>query len=144
RQIGIEYERDARAAGEPQYTFNKLMKLAMDGLVSFSSVPLKVVTRLGVVSLISAMLIFLWVIGVTIYEWDRGIHGRTPRGWASLACIFLFMGAVQMISLGIIGECLQRIFLEVKGRPTFLIGSIVEGKDVKEPSKAREERAVSK
>jgi hypothetical protein len=80
---------------------------------------------------------------VTIYEWNQGIHGRTPRGWASLACIVLFMSAVQMISLGIIGEYLQRIFLEVKGRPTFLIGSIVEGKDVKEPSKTREERTVS-
>jgi dolichol-phosphate mannosyltransferase len=132
RQIGVEYERDARAAGVPQYTFRKLVKLAMDGLVSFSSVPLKVVTRLGVLSLISGFIMGLWVIGVTLYEWDKGIQGKTPRGWASLACIVLFMSAVQMISLGIIGEYLQRIFLEVKGRPTFLIGSIVEGKDQKE------------
>lgn len=129
RQIGVEYDRDARAAGVPQYTFKKLLKLATDGLVSFSSVPLKLVTRLGVLSLICALLTGLWVIGVTIYEWDKGISGRTPRGWASLACIVLFMSAAQMISLGIIGEYLQRIFLEVKGRPTFLIGSIVEGKD---------------
>ena len=129
RQVGIEYERDARAAGEPQYTFRKLMKLAMDGLVSFSSVPLKLVTRLGILSLVMAFVIGVWVMGVTIYEWDKGIQGRTPRGWASLACIVLIMSAVQMISLGVIGEYLQRIFLEVKGRPTFLIGSIVEGKN---------------
>ncbi len=129
RQIGVEYERDARAAGTPQYTFAKLMKLALDGLVSFSSVPLKLVTRLGILSLIGAFVIGVWVIGVTVYEWDKGINGRTPRGWASLACIVLIMSAVQMISLGIIGEYLQRIFLEVKGRPTFLIGSIVEGKN---------------
>src|SRR3989440_210611 len=129
RQVGVEYERDARAAGTPQYTFRKLMKLAMDGLVSFSSVPLKLVTRLGILSLIMAFVMGAWVIGVTIYEWDKGIQGRTPRGWASLACIVLIMSAVQMISLGIIGEYLQRIFLEVKGRPTFLIGSIVEGRD---------------
>jgi dolichol-phosphate mannosyltransferase len=129
RQTGIEYERPARAAGQPQYTFSKLVKLAMDGLVSFSSVPLKMVTRLGLLSLFSAFAIGLWVVGVTIYEWDKGIIGRTPRGWASLACIVLIMSAVQMISLGIIGEYLARIFLEVKGRPTFLIGSIVEGRD---------------
>jgi polyisoprenyl-phosphate glycosyltransferase len=129
RQTGVEYERDARAAGTPQYTFAKLMKLALDGLVSFSSVPLKLVTRLGILSLIGAFVIGVWVISVTIYEWDKKIQGRTPRGWASLACIVLIMSAVQMISLGIIGEYLQRIFLEVKGRPTFLIGSIVEGKN---------------
>src|SRR5262249_899624 len=111
------------------YTLKKLMKLAMDGLVSFSSVPLKLVTRLGILSLIGAFGTFLWVVGVTIYEWDKGISGRTPRGWASLACIVLFTSAAEMICLGIFGEYMQRIFLEVKGRPTFLIGSIVEGKD---------------
>jgi dolichol-phosphate mannosyltransferase len=140
RQIGVEYERSARAAGQPQYTFAKLMKLATDGLVSFSSVPLKLVTRLGILSLLGAFLLGLWVVGVTIYEWDKGIHGRTPRGWASLACIVLIMSAVQMISLGIIGEYLQRIFLEVKGRPTFLIGSIVEGRDP-QPGERREARS---
>src|SRR3954447_3390848 len=129
RQVGIEYERGARAAGVPQYTFRKLMKLAMDGLVSFSSVPLKLVTRLGVLSLVGAFLLGVWVIGVTVYEWDKGISGRTPRGWASLACLVLIAASVQMISLGIIGEYLSRIFLEVKGRPTFLIASLVEGKD---------------
>ena len=145
RQIGVEYERDARAAGVPQYTFRKLTKLAMDGLVSFSSVPLKLVTRLGILSLIMAFVIGAWVLSVTIYEWDRGIQGRTPRGWASLACIVLIMSAVQMISLGIIGEYLQRIFLEVKGRPTFLIGSIVEGKDEKNQRSVEtsQQRAVS-
>jgi glycosyltransferase involved in cell wall biosynthesis len=129
KQVGVEYERDARQAGKPAYTMAKLMKLAMDGLVSFSSVPLKIVTRLGLLSLLAAFGIGMWVVGVTIWEWDKGIAGRTPRGWASTACILLFMGSVQMISLGIIGEYLARIFLEVKGRPTFLIASVVEGKD---------------
>jgi dolichol-phosphate mannosyltransferase len=137
KQIGVEYERDARQAGKPAYTFGKLMKLAMDGLVSFSSVPLKTVTRLGVLSMIAAFAIGSWVVGVTIYEWDKGITGRTPRGWASTACIVLFMGAVQMISLGVIGEYLARIFVEVKGRPTFLIASIVEGKERADSSVAQ-------
>ncbi|MCC6422271.1 MAG: glycosyltransferase family 2 protein [Phycisphaerales bacterium] len=126
RQTGVEYERDARAAGQPQYTLAKLIKLAMDGLVSFSSVPLKLVTRLGILGVIAGMMLGLWGVGVTIYEWSGHIQGRTPRGWASVACLVLFTSSVQMISLGVIGEYLSRIFLEVKGRPTFLIASIVQ------------------
>ena len=126
RQVGVEYERAARQAGVPAYTFKALLKLASDGLVSFSSLPLKLVTRLGVLTVFAAILIGLWVLGVTIYEWYYNISSRTPRGWASLASVVLMASAVQMISLGIIGEYLSRIFLEVKGRPTFLIGSIVE------------------
>ena len=143
RQVGVEYERDARAAGKPQYTLTKLVKLAMDGLVSFSNVPLKMVTRLGMLSLVGAFLIGLRVLWVTISEWDLGYMGRTPRGWASTVCIVLFIGAVQMISLGIIGEYLARIFLEVKGRPTFLIGSIVEGQAAKSPGSGAQQAVMA-
>jgi polyisoprenyl-phosphate glycosyltransferase len=125
KQVGVEYERDARQAGVPQYTFRSLVKLAMDGLISFSSTPLRFVTRLGVASAITAIAFGLWVIGVTISEWGlpQSAH-KTPRGWASTACLILLMSAVQLISLGIIGEYLARIFQEVKGRPTFLIARI--------------------
>src|SRR5436309_2443787 len=78
RQVGVEYERNARAAGVPQYTLPKLIKLAMDGLVSFSSLPLKLVTRLGVLGVILALLLGAWVVLDTIF-----IH-KAPRGWASL------------------------------------------------------------
>lgn len=127
KQVGVEYERDARAAGVPQYTFRKLLKLAADGLVSFSSVPLKMVTRAAIFALAMACVLSMWVIVVTIREWETpGMASRTPRGWASLAIIVLIMGSLQLLSLGIIGEYLSRIFVEVKGRPTFLIGSVVE------------------
>jgi polyisoprenyl-phosphate glycosyltransferase len=123
KQIGVTYERHARQAGEPQYTFTSLVKLAMDGLVSFSSTPLRFVTRLGVLSALVAILLGVWVLAVTIVEWDVPNH-KTPRGWASTACLILMMSAVQLLSLGIIGEYLARIFQEVKGRPTFLIARI--------------------
>lgn len=127
KQVGVEYERDARAAGVPQYTFRKLLKLAADGLVSFSSVPLKMVTRAAIAAFGLACILSLWVVIITIKEWERGpAEVKTPRGWASIAIIVLFMGSLQLISLGIIGEYLSRIFVEVKGRPTFMIGSIVE------------------
>ncbi len=124
KQIGVEYERDARQAGVPQYTFKSLVKLAMDGLISFSSTPLRWVTRMGVASVFAAILLGIWVIGVTIYEWDQKTSARTPRGWASLSCVVLLMSSVQLLSLGIIGEYLARIFQEVKGRPTFLIARV--------------------
>ncbi len=131
RQSGVEYERDARAAGVPQYTLAKLIKLAMDGLVSFSSVPLKMIMRLGFLSVGISLLLAIWVLLAAIYDI------KTLRGWASTACLILFTSAVQMISLGVIGEYLSRIFLEVKGRPTFLIGSIIEGDSARRLSEAR-------
>lgn len=120
KQTGVRYERDARAAGEPSYTFRSLIKLAVDGLVSFSTVPLRLMTRVGVVGVIGAVLLGFWAVGVTIYSWVTG-DDSTPRGWASLACLVLGMGSVQLLSLGVIGEYLSRVFLEVKQRPTYLI-----------------------
>jgi dolichol-phosphate mannosyltransferase len=120
RQTGIEYERPARAAGEPAYTLRGLVKLAMDGLVSFSSVPLRVVTRIGVLAAVLAMAMGAWVV------WSVLTGQPMPRGWASLACLVLLTAAVQLISLGIIGEYLARVFLEVKRRPTYLIASVIE------------------
>ncbi len=123
KQIGVEYERDARQAGKPSYTAGKLIRLAVDGLVSFSNVPLKLVTRLGVLSLLASFIMGLWVSYAFLYD------KQTLRGWTSTACLILFMGSVQMISLGIIGEYLSRIFVEVKGRPTFLIARITQRRD---------------
>ncbi len=127
KQVGVEYERDARQAGVPQYTFSSLLKLAMDGLVSFSSTPLKFVTRLGVASAVGAVMLAVWVVAVSIHKWMNPLD-RTPQGWASLACLILLMSSIQLLSLGIIGEYLARIFLEVKGRPTFLIARIAQKK----------------
>jgi len=127
KQVGVEYERDRRQAGKAQYTFRSLMKLAIDGLVSFSSTPLRFVTRLGIASAVGSVVIGLWVVGTTVHEWALPPGSRpTPRGWASVACLILLMASVQMLSLGIIGEYLARIFQEVKGRPTFLIARIEE------------------
>lgn len=146
KQVGVVYERSARAAGVPQYTFRKLLKLAADGLVSFSSVPLKMVTRVAIAAFVVAALLTLWVMFVTIKEWNLDpTLSKTPRGWASTAVIVLIMGSFQLLSLGIIGEYLSRIFVEVKGRPTFLIGSVVEkGRRVGVDAEVIGSRAASK
>lgn len=123
KQVGVEYERDARAAGVPAYTLSKLLKLAGDGLVSFSGVPLRLVMRLGLLGVAAAAILGIWVILDAIF-----IH-KAPRGWASLACLVLLMSSIQLLSLGIIGEYLSRIFLEVKGRPTYLIAGVTQQSD---------------
>lgn len=125
KQTGLEYERDARAAGVPQYTFKKLLGLASDGLVSFSSVPLRMVTRLGVLCGVASIFFLAWVLLDGLFKITDA-----SRGWASLAAIITFVGAIQLISLGIIGEYMARIFVEVKGRPPYLIARVEQQESV--------------
>lgn len=115
RQTGLEYERAAREAGRPKYSMRALFGLAVDGLVSFSSYPLRLVTHLGLASAGLAVLLAIWVFV------DAYTQRTSPRGWPSLIVVVLFMGSVQLISLGIIGEYIRLIFLESKSRPTYIL-----------------------
>jgi len=115
RQIGIRYERAARNAGEPKYSFQALVRLAIDGLISFSGYPLTLVNYLGMASAGVAVLLTFWVFA------DAWVNEGTPRGWASTIVVVLYMSTVQLLSLGIIGEYVRRIFLETKGRPTYIV-----------------------
>lgn len=117
KQGGLAYDRAAREAGQPKYSMRALIGLAVDGLVSFSSYPLRIVTRLGVVAATVALALTAWVLIESLLQ-TRSI----PRGWASTVIIVLFMGSVQLISLGIMGEYIRLIFVESKGRPTYIIG----------------------
>jgi glycosyltransferase involved in cell wall biosynthesis len=117
RQIGIEYDRAARTAGRPKYTTRALVGLAVDGLVSFSGYPLRLVTRLGLATIFVTLLLLVWVFV------DAFKNHTAPQGWASTIVVVLFMGAVNLVSLGIIGEYIRLIFLEVKQRPTYIIGT---------------------
>jgi len=115
RQIGLPYERQARQAGVPKYNLFRLSNLAMNGLISFSSVPLQAASWLGVLSSFFGFLLLLWALINGL------ISGKTPTGWASLAFIMLLFGGIQLIVLGIIGEYISRIFDEVKRRPHFIV-----------------------
>jgi len=118
RQTGIRYERAARNAGQPKYTFRALVRLAMDGLIGFSSFPLALLTYLGFILLGLAMLTGGWL------ALDCLCHLHTPQGWSLTLLAVLMVGALQLLSLGIIGQYVKRIFLETKGRPTYIIGSL--------------------
>jgi polyisoprenyl-phosphate glycosyltransferase len=115
RQIGLDYDRAAREKGRPKYSFRALLGLAIDGLVSFSSYPLRLVTYLGVTTAIVAVVMMVCVFALAL------VTRSAPHGWASTMVVVLFMGSVQLLSLGIIGEYIRLIFLEAKERPTYLV-----------------------
>ena len=118
KQLGLVYERDARHAGQPKYTFRKLACLAVDGLVSFSGLPLTVVTYLGICSLVLALLLGSWMC------MDALCNPSLARGWVCAIVVVLFLSGVQLVSLGIIGTYLWRIVLEVKRRPAYIVDRI--------------------
>lgn len=111
----VYYERHERIAGKSHYPLSKMMKLAVDGITSLSTKPLKIVLGGGIaVSSIS----FIGVIWAIL----SALLGHAVAGWASTVCIVCFMGGIQLICIGVIGEYIGKIYLEVKARPRFIIG----------------------
>jgi polyisoprenyl-phosphate glycosyltransferase len=114
-QVGLAYERHARHAGTPKFTMTRLVYLALDGLISFSYVPLRVITMLGFgVSLLSIML-------ATFYAIKKLTVGLNPPGFATLIVAVFFLAGMQLITIGVIGEYVGRIFEEVKRRPLYVV-----------------------
>ena len=116
KQVGLEYERDKRQAGEVKYTFSKLMRLALDGIFSFSYFPLQIASYLGFA--VSA----LSFVAMAVYLYKKlFIHPDEPPGFPTLITVALFLGGIQLLSLGVIGEYIGRIYDEVKRRPTYIV-----------------------
>ena len=124
RQIGLEYERDERNAGTPKFTLSKLMQLAFDGLVSFSYTPLRLATNLGFCTTGVAFVAALF------YVIKKLIVGTEEvAGFPTLIVAVLFLGGIQLLTIGILGEYVGRIHEEVKGRPLYIVGSKVNFDD---------------
>ena len=125
KQIGVPYERDERVAGTPKYTFIKLLKLALDGIFDFSTFPLRIASYLGFfISIPSFCLGILFIASRII---DFSIFGYSPAttpGIATLVVGLFFLMGVILIILGILGEYVGRIYMEVKGRPFYLISDV--------------------
>ena len=128
KQIGVPYERDRRYAGTTKYPWRKMIKFALDGITSFSSAPLKLATLMGYCS---SFLAFLYLCSVFVQK----LLGHTVQGWATIMVGLLFIGGIQLICLGIVGEYVGRIFNEIKQRPLYIVESIYQSPS--EPS-ARE------
>ena len=123
RHAEVRYRRAGRLAGETKYPYTKLVRLALDGVTSFSAVPLQLVTWLGfAVSLLS--------LGLVAYAlWGRLVGGTTPEGWTSVFVAVSFLAGVQLVAIGILGAYVTRIFDEVKGRPLYVLESDTGGDD---------------
>lgn len=116
QQIPFEYERKERFAGKTKYPLKKMLKLAGDGIISFSTKPLKIVGTLGIISLIISFIIFIYAILSLIFKWNN-----LTAGWTSLMVTMTFLAGVILISLWMMGEYIARIYDEVKGRPQYII-----------------------
>ena len=119
RQVGLDYDRASRDAGASKYTLRRLVGLAVDGLLSFSSYPLRMATRIGLLAALMSLALLVWVVA------DAVGHQTAPRGWASTLVVVLVLGSVQLICLGIVGEYIRLIFTETKRRPTYIASAIL-------------------
>lgn len=125
KQIGVDYKRAARVAGETKYPFKKMFKLALNAITGFSYVPLQIATYIGFI----AAGISLVTIPIVIIARATGSQAFT--GQASTLLAVLFLGGVQLISLGILGEYIGRIYDEVKGRPLYVVSQAPDSPDEK-------------
>lgn len=115
----VEYERGERFAGESKYPLKKMLSFAMEGITSLSTKPIRYITALG-------FLIFLVSIAMLIYSVVRWAMGETIIGWASVICSVWAIGGLILLSLGVIGEYIGKIYLETKERPRFLIRDLLD------------------
>jgi polyisoprenyl-phosphate glycosyltransferase len=119
RQTALVFEREPRFAGAVKYTFRKSFKLAINGLVSFSQVPLRLASYLGLLSALAAIAMALLVL-----YWRLFVPHSPVTGFTIILVALFFLGAVQLISIGILGEYVGRIYDQVKGRPLYTLGEV--------------------
>lgn len=121
----VYYERKERIAGKSHYPLRKMLALAFDGITSLSIKPLRMITAAG---LITALVSFIGIIWSVIGH----IAGNTVAGWTSMTCIICFLGGIQLVGIGVLGEYIGKIYMEVKHRPRYIISERTDEKDSEE------------
>jgi glycosyltransferase involved in cell wall biosynthesis len=124
KQIGLEYERDERVAGESKYSIKILLKLAKNGIFNFSEFPIKFISRLGMFITILSVLYLLYTIIQKI------VFNNVPQGFTGLLIAIILFSGVQLLSIGVLGEYIIRIFFQVKERPLYIIKNTIKDKEV--------------
>ncbi len=115
RQGGVPFDRPARAAGETKFPFWRMARFAMDGITSFSVLPLRLVTLSGFLCFLGSLGVLGWALYVKLFT------GHSVQGWASLMGVVLLLGGIQLLSVGVLGEYIARLFDETKRRPLYLV-----------------------
>jgi dolichol-phosphate mannosyltransferase len=127
RQVGVPYERDKRTGGVTKYSFRSLFKLAFNGIFNFSELPIRFIGMIGFITVFISLIYLV----ITIYK--KLVFGTVPEGFTALIFAIVLFSGVQLLSLGIIGEYILRIFFQVKQRPLYIVKSkIINGKTVNE------------
>lgn len=128
KQTGLEYHRDSRqGGGSTKYSLKSLFKLAFNGIFNFSEFPIRFIGSVGLVTVFTSLI----YLGITVYK--KLVFGTVPEGFTALIFAIVLFSGVQLLSLGIIGEYILRIFFQVKQRPLYIIKSkIINGKEVNE------------
>lgn len=114
KQVGLEYDRDARTAGETKYPLRKMLKLAMDAVTGFSTKPLRFATRLSFFSLFLSAWMGIYVVSSLVFH-------QTAPGWASIILAVSLFSGIQLLTLGILGEYIGRLYVETKDRPLYFL-----------------------
>lgn len=120
RQCGIHYDREKRYAGTTKYSLKKMVKFAFDGLTGFSIAPLRIASLMGFIIAFTAFVYALYTVTVALFT------NTLIQGWATIVVLILFLGGIQLLTLGIIGEYIGRINNETKGRPLYLVDKYYE------------------
>ncbi len=120
KQIGIPYEREGRYAGKTKYSFRKLLELAYSGIFNFSDLPIKFITRLGILTILISLFYLIYVLV------SKFFYNNVPTGFTATFMAIVMFSGVQLISLGIIGEYVLRIFQQSQQRPLFIIDKIIK------------------
>lgn len=136
KSTSVYYKRQERMAGASHYPLRKMLALALDGVTSMSTKPIRCVTMLGFIISLLSFLCIIWVLIVAL-------TGGTVTGWASTVCIVSFIGGIQMLSLGVIGEYVGKIYMEAKARPRYIIEKRT-GNDDDDSSDAKSHDSASK
>jgi polyisoprenyl-phosphate glycosyltransferase len=124
KQIGVEYDREPRFAGSSKYSYKMLFNLAYNGIFNFSELPIKFITYLGLFSILISGVYLL----VTLY--NRFMDPDFPVGFTGLLLAIILFGGVQLVSIGVIGEYVLRIFFQVKGRPLYIVKNEIVNKEI--------------
>lgn len=125
KSTSVYYERSKRIAGNSHYSLKKMLSLAFDGITSLSIKPIRMITALGVLIAILSFIGVAWAV-------VNAFMGNTVAGWASTVSIVCFMGGIQLLCLGVIGEYIGKIYLETKGRPRYIISERTYSEDTHE------------
>ena len=125
KQTKLEYERDARLSGESKYSYKLLFKLAYNGIFNFSEFPIKLITKLGLLSFLTTLIYIIYTL-IKVYA----LGAKVPEGFTGLLVVISLFGSVILLSIGIIGEYVTRLFFQSKQRPLYIVEARIADKKI--------------